>query len=50
MPGPVPGIHVFATTKTWMAPEVGLPDFRIKIVPQVGYIRLAVTSPTETGW
>jgi hypothetical protein len=26
----------------------GLPDFRIKNVPQVGYIRLAVTSPAMT--
>jgi hypothetical protein len=29
MPGPVPGIHVFGLCrKTWMAPEVGLADFR----------------------
>jgi hypothetical protein len=31
MPGPVPGIHVFRLCrkiKTWMAPEVGLADFR----------------------
>jgi hypothetical protein len=31
MPGLVPGIHDFTArqqTKTWMAPEVGLADFR----------------------
>jgi hypothetical protein len=30
MPGLGPGIHVFspASVKTWMAPELGLPEFR----------------------
>jgi hypothetical protein len=34
----LPGIHVFFSYfgKTWMAPELGLPEFRIIEVPQVG--------------
>ena len=32
MPGFMPGIHTFFSykSKTWVASEVGLPDFRIK--------------------
>jgi hypothetical protein len=48
MPGPVPGIHVFAATKTWIAPEVRLARLPHKFVPQVGYIRLAVTNLAMT--
>jgi hypothetical protein len=33
----------FMTSKTWMAPEVGLARLPYKNEPQVGYIRLAGT-------
>ena len=38
MPGLVPGIHVFFSYcgKTWMASELGLPEFRTIEVLQVG--------------
>jgi hypothetical protein len=37
MPALGAGIHVFLRSiKTWMAPELGLPEFRIIKAPQVG--------------
>jgi hypothetical protein len=51
MPGLVPGIHVFAglqNSKTWMAPELGLARVLRFILAQVGYTRLALTSPAMT--
>jgi len=50
MPALVAGIHVFtrANRRRGWHRKSGLPDFRIKNVPQVGYIRLAVTSPAMT--
>jgi hypothetical protein len=39
MAGLVPAIHVYAegtVLKTWIPPEVGLPDFQIFYKPQVG--------------
>src|SRR5207237_2167962 len=46
----VPGIHVllWCQRKSWMASEVGLARLPYKDVPQVGYIRLAVSSPAMT--
>src|SRR5436190_21834081 len=52
MPGLVPGIHAltpFQRSKTWMASQLG--PARVAHhdeVPQVGYTRLAVTSPAMT--
>ena len=47
----VAGIHVLKIAQIqrrgWHR-KSGLPDFRIKNLPQVGYIRLAVTSPAMT--
>src|SRR5688572_4310248 len=51
MPGLVPGIHVFTTLPaiaTWMASELGLARVPRYWLPQVGYTRLAVTSPAMT--
>ncbi len=47
----VPGIHVLPALhgwKSWMAPEVGLARLPHNNESQVGYIRLAMTSPAMT--